>query len=95
MGTAQTILFHIYYLKDTHNYNTKVTTKNNLVLPKYKRVSGCRTFHTTAIRLWNNVDVSICTITSHKQFIGKIRQKLQNQNAASEHFEISSLFRSY
>ena len=86
---------HIYYLKDTHNYNTKATTKNNLVLPKYKRVSGCRTFHTSAIRLWNNVDVSIRNITSHKQFIGKIRQKLLNQNAALEHFEISSLFRSY
>jgi len=55
---------YIYYLKDTHNYNTKATTKNNLVLPKYKRVSGCRTFHTSAIRLWDNVDVSIRTITS-------------------------------
>ena len=57
-----------------------------------KRVSGCRTLHAGAIRLWNNVGVYIRTITSHKQFIGKIRQKLQNQNAALEHFEISSLF---
>ena len=26
---------YIHYLKDTHNYNTKATTKNNLVLPKF------------------------------------------------------------
>ena len=83
---------YIYYLKDTHNYNTKATTKIDLVLPKYKRVSGCRTFHRSAIRHWNNVDVSIRNITSHKQFIAKIRQKLLKQNAALEHFEISSLF---
>jgi len=48
-------------------------------------------FHTSAIRLWNNVDVSIRYITSHKQFIGKIRQKLLKQNAALERFEIGSL----
>ena len=75
-----------------HNNNAKATAKNNLVLPKYKRVSGCRMFHTSAIRLWNNVDVSTRNITSHKQFIGKIWQKLLKQNAALEHFEISSLF---
>ena len=92
MGTAQTILLHIYYLKDTHNYNTKATIKNNLVLLKYKRVSDCRTFYRSAIRVWNNVAVSIRNITSHKQFIGKTRQKLLIQNAALGHFEISSLF---
>ena len=42
-----------FVLLVTRNYNTKATTKNNLALPKYKRVSGCRTFHTSAVRLWN------------------------------------------
>ena len=83
---------YIHYLKDTHNYNTKATTKNNLVLPKCKRISGCRTFHTSATRLWNNVDVSIRDTTSHKQFAGKVRQKLLRQNATLEHFVISSTF---
>ena len=83
---------YIHYLKDTHNYNTKATTKNNLVLPKCKRISGCRTFHTSATRLWNNVDVSIRDRTSHKQFAGKVRQKLLKQNATLEHFVISSTF---
>ena len=83
---------YIHYLKDTHSYNTKATTKNNLVLPKCKRISGCRTFHTSATRLWNNVDVSIRDTTSHKQFAGKVRQKLLRQNATLEHFVISSTF---
>jgi len=50
---------YIHYLKDTHSYNTRVTTKNNLALPKCKRVSGCRTFHIRAIRLWNDANVFI------------------------------------
>ena len=83
---------YIHYLKDTHNYNTKATTKNNLVLPKCKRISGCRTFHTSATRLWNNVDVSIRDTTSHKQFAGKVRQKLLKQNATLEHLVITSTF---
>ena len=83
---------YIHYLKDTHSYNTRVTTKNNLALPKCKRVSGCRTFHTSATRLWNDVDVSIRNTTSHKQFTIKVRQKLLKQNATLEHFEICSTF---
>jgi len=83
---------YIHYLKDTHSYNTKATTKYNLVIPKCKRVSGCRTFHTSATRLWNNVDVSIRDTTLHKQFTAKVRQKLLKQNATLEHFVISSTF---
>ena len=83
---------YIHYLKDTHNYNTKATTKNNLVLPKNKRGSGCRTFHTSAIHLWNNVDVLFVLFLSYKQFIGKVQQKLLKQNAALEHFKIRSIF---
>ena len=83
---------YIRYLRHTHSYNTRATTKNNLVLPKYKRVSGCRTFHASAIRLWNNVDVSIRNISSHKQFIGKVKQKLLKHNGALESYDISSTF---
>ena len=46
---------YMHYLKDIHCYNTKATVKNNVVLPKYKRMSSCRTFHTNATHLWNNV----------------------------------------
>ncbi len=83
---------YIHYLKDTHSYNTKATTKNNIVLPKYKRISGGRTFHASATRLSNNVEVSICNAASHKQFTGKLHQTLLNQNAGLEHFKISSTF---
>ena len=35
---------------------------------------------------------SIRDTTSHKQFAGKVRQKLLKQNATLEHFVISSTF---
>ena len=82
----------IYLLFVYNNTNSKATSKNNLVMPKYKRVSGCRTFHSSAIHLWNTVDVSIHNITSHKQFIGKVQQKLLKQNAALEYFKIGNIF---
>ena len=83
---------YIHYLRDTHSYNTKATAKNNQVRPKYKRISCCRTFHTSATRLWNNVHVSVRDTISHKQFTGKVPQRLLKQNAGREHFIISHTF---
>ena len=40
---------YINYLKDTHNHNTRASTKNNIAMPRFKNISGRKTFHASAI----------------------------------------------
>ena len=79
---------YIHYLKECHNYNTRASRRNNVATPTYNKVSGSRMFQTSAIRLWNNLDVSVRDITSHKQFMDRIKQEHLVQNAKLEHFDM-------
>ena len=42
--------------KDKHKYRTRVSSRNQLVVPKCRAKSGLRTFHTSGIHLWNLLD---------------------------------------
>ena len=49
-------------------------------------------FQTSAIRLWNIVEVSIRDTISHKQFMNKLEQKRLLVNAKLQHFNIETTF---
>ena len=83
---------YIRYLEDKHKYSTRASTNKNVVIPTYKKVSGSRMFQTSAIRLWNPVEVSIRDTISHKQFMNKLEQKRLLENAKLQHFNIETTF---
>ena len=43
---------YIEYICNTHNYNTRSVSNNNIRTPACKRNSGLRTFHSSACVLW-------------------------------------------
>ncbi len=49
-------------------------------------------FQTSAIRLWNTVEVSLRDMLSHKQFVNKLEQKRLLENAQIQHFSIETTF---
>ena len=45
-----------YILSNTHNYNSRSVSNNNITTPACKRNSGLKTFHSSTCRLWNTLD---------------------------------------
>jgi hypothetical protein len=83
---------YIKYLKDTHKYNTRASKRNTVLLPSYKRTAGCKTFQVSSIRLWNNIDLNVRNILSHKSFLNTIERDLLKQNSNLEHFNVSRTY---
>ena len=83
---------YIKYLKDTHNYNTRASKRNTVLLPSYKRTAGCKTFQVSSIRLWNNIDLDVRNILSHKRFWDTVKRGLLQRNSDLEHFKVSKTY---
>ena len=58
---------YIECLSNTHNYNTRSVSNNNITTPACKKNSGLRTFHSSACRLWNTLDAKL-GLLSHTNF---------------------------
>ena len=54
LGTrnVQIISEVIEHIKNTHSYNTRLSSNNALAVPKCRSNAGLRTFHASATRLW-------------------------------------------
>ena len=44
------------YIKNTHSYNTRLSSNNALAVPKCQTNAELRTFHASVTRLWNRLD---------------------------------------
>ena len=56
------------YIKNTHSYNARLSSKNALAVPKYRSNAGLRTFHASATRLWNRLDGKLRNMTNESNF---------------------------
>ena len=55
-GTAPLYLSSQFnFTHNTHSHGTRGQTFNSLVTPSWKTVSGKRTFHYRAVKLWNDL----------------------------------------
>lgn len=61
-----------YYISNTLKKFINIATKYTVVIPTYKWMSGSKTFHVGSICLWNDIDLSIKNIISHKHFLSKL-----------------------
>ena len=77
------------YVKGSLEHNTRTSRRNDLITPKCKKHSGLRTFHSSATRLWNETELSLRYISSHKRFIRDLQRKMILKNSAAEHFKIN------
>ena len=54
---------NIDYISNTHNYNTRSVSNNNITTPACKRNSGLRTFHSNTCRLWKTLDAKLGSLS--------------------------------
>ena len=83
---------YFQHVRSTHRYHTRSAINNNIQTPLCKRNSGLRTFHSSACRLWNNLDNTFRDITSHSSFRKRLQKKHLNDNRSLEHFKITRTF---
>ena len=57
--TTSMVIAFIRISKQTHNYSTRPSTMNNIVIPKCRNNSGLRTFHSSCVRMWNFTGVKL------------------------------------
>ena len=69
---------YIEHISNTHNYNTRSVSNNNITTPACKRNSGLRTFHSSACRLWNALDPEPKTLshTNFKNYLFKLYRSM-------------------
>ena len=69
---------YIEHISNTHNYNTRSVSNNNITTPACKRNSGLRTFHSSACRLWNALDPEPKTLshTNFKKYLFKLYRSM-------------------
>ena len=69
---------YIEHISNTHNYNTRSVSNNNITTPACKRNSGLRTFHSSACRLWNALDPVPKTLshTNFKKYLFKLYRSM-------------------
>ena len=55
---------------------------------KCKKNSGLRTFHSSATRLWNGIELSLRDTFSQKHFFRDLQKKMMQENSVAKHFDI-------
>ena len=78
---------YIKYLKDT-----RASKRNTVLLPSYKRTAGCKTFQVSSIRLWNNIDLNVRNILSHRSFLNTIERTSKSQGRIKIYVNYSVMF---
>lgn len=82
---------YIEHISNTHNYNTRSASNNNITTPACKRNSGLRTFHSSACRLWNALDPEPKTL-SHTNFKNYLVKFYRSMTSFLDHFKIRKTF---
>ena len=82
---------YIEHISNTHNYNTRSVSNNNITTPACKRNSGLRTFHSSACRLWNALDPEPKTL-SHTNFKNYLFKLYRSMISFLDHFKICKTF---
>ena len=73
---APSYLCDIYSkVSDLHGYRTRLSSNSGLVLPKFKS-HGMKTFHFTAVKLWNSIPRNICDTNSYSHFKQNVKQHM-------------------
>ena len=85
---------YIEYICNTHNYNTRSVSNNNITTPVCKRNSGLRTFHSSACLLWNTLDAKLRSL-SHTNFKNYFFKLYRSRNSFFNHFKICKTFSFY
>ena len=82
---------YIEHISNTHNYNTRSVSNNNITTPACKRNFGLRTFHSSACRLWNALDPEPKTL-SHTNFKNYLFKLYRSRISFLDHFKICKTF---
>ena len=82
---------YIEYISNTHNYNTRSVSNNNITTPACKRNSGLKTFHSSACRLWNTLDAKLGSL-SYSDFKNYLFKLYRSRNSFIDHFKICKTF---
>ena len=82
----------IEHIKNTHSYNTRLSSNNALAVPKCRSNAGLRTFHASATRLWNRLDDKLKNMTNESNFKKHLLEIFLNINASRKHFSITRTF---
>ena len=83
---------YLKHVRSTHGYRTRSAIYNDVLTPSCKRNSGLETFHSSAWRLWNNLDNSYRNITSHTNFRKMLQNNLVKENSSLDHFNTIRTF---
>ena len=66
LNLSSYLSYYVNYVKNGHDYNTRTSRSNDLIMPKCKKNSGLRTFHSSATCLWNKTEPSLRDTLSQK-----------------------------
>ena len=80
------------HVKATRTYRTRSAINDNILTPSSNRNSGLKTFHSSATRLWNNLDNTYRNIVSHDTFRKRLQNEYRKHNSSLQHFKISRTF---
>ena len=69
---------HFQLTKDTHTYRTRTADNNKVKIPKYRTVTGQRSFKYQGAIDYNSLPSSLYSDTSHKTFKNNIKTHLLN-----------------
>ena len=79
-------------IKNTHSYNTRLSSNNALAVAKCRSNAGVRTFHASATRLWNRLDDKLRNMTNESNFKKHLLEKFLNINESRRLFSITRTF---
>ena len=82
---------NIECISNTHNYNTRSVSNNNITTPACKKNYGLRTIHSSACRLWNTLDAKL-GLLSHTNFKNYLFKLYRSRNSFIDHFKICKTF---
>ena len=60
-----------------------------LLRPSPRKISGLRTFHSSATCLWNETELSLRNMLTQKRFLKDLQRKMMLENFITEHFNIN------
>ena len=80
-------------IKNTHSYNTRLSSYNALAVPKCQSNAGLRTFHASATRLWNRLGNKLKNMANESNFKKNLLERFLNINASWKHFSITRKFK--
>lgn len=83
---------YLTYISTIHRYHTRSANNNNIITPKCNNNSGLRTFHSSACRLWNKIDLSQRNVNSYRNFKKALNNKFLENNRLLQHFHMTKTY---